>query len=463
MQSHPLKIFLQYVSLNVLGMLSISFYILIDTIFIAQRLGPSGLAALNFAIPIYGLTHSTGLMIGIGGAIKYTIYRSQSKQALANHVFSATITLAMIMAFVYFIMGVFFYENVAVFLGARGPLLEMTAIYIRVILVFSPIYIINNIMIAYIRNDGAPSLAMGGMLMSSISNTVLDYIFLFVLSWGMFGAAFATTIGATLSILYMSQHIIKRKNSFSFGSFKKLYKMWWVIIILGLSTFIVDFSYGVVMIVFNRILMGLGGTVAVASFGVIANLAIVAIAIFIGVAQGIQPLITQSYSIGNYFLLKQYLRYAFISLLLIGITMYLGVFIFSDAIVSIFNPEGDQALQTIATTGLKIYFVGLIFAAFNILYSAFFSATENPKMGLIIVFLRGFILILPAVVLMAQVYGLEGTWSAFVVAEGLTLIVAIGLMIVTMRNVFYPLKNEQLICPLNDEYESTIIKTQDSL
>ncbi len=453
MQGHPLKLFLRYMSLNVLGMLSISFYILIDTIFIAQRLGPSGLAALNLAIPIYGLTHSTGLMIGIGGAIKYTVFHSQKKQKLANHVFTATILLAGFLSFIYFIMGVFFYEDVARFLGARGDgeAFRMTAVYVRVILTFSPIYILNNIMIAFIRNDGSPATAMGGMLVSSLTNTLLDYVFLFVLSWGMFGAAFATTLGASLSLLYMSSYMVRKQNSFHFGSVKGFYKMWWVIIVLGLSTFIVDFSYGVVMVLFNRILLILSGTVAVAAFGVIANLAIVVIAVYNGVAQGIQPLITNAYSLGNYYLLKRYLTYGFYTLFIIGLLIYGGIYIFNSQIVSIFNPENDQALQSISETGLRIYFIGLIFAAFNILYAAFFAAIEKPKFGLSVVLLRGFIIIVPAVILMAQWFGLRGTWSAFVLAEAFTLIVTVLLMVLTLRHITYPLKPTQEVCPLNEE------------
>ena len=435
MNNAHLKTFIRYVSLNVAGMLALSMYILIDTIFVAQALGNVGLAALNFAIPIYGIVHASGLMIGIGGAIRYNVLKSRGEQARANTVFTATILLAGVFAVVYITAGIFFHEDVTALLGARRGTLtfSMTADYLRVILLFSPLYLANNVLVAFIRNDGVPSIAMKGMLTSSISNIVFDYLLLFVIPLGMLGAALATSFSAMLALLYLSTFFIRRKNTVRIGSPAGVFALWPLILALGLPTFLVDFSYSAVMSLFNRLLDSLQGTVAVAAFGIIANLSLLSIAAFIGVAQGVQPLLTRAYSKYDFHTLRKHFAYAMAVLVGLSTFGYAVFFFFSDSIVSLFNRDDDPALQTLAVDGMRIYFIGLFFAGFNILYSAFFAAIERPRLGLVIVLLRGFLFIIPFAVLLRHWFGIEGVWSAFVLAELLTFLVAYGLFLVKFR------------------------------
>ncbi len=429
MEPTRLQEFFKYVSLNVAGMLAISLYIMVDTIFIAQALGNNGLAALNFAIPIYGVTHASGLMLGVGGAIKYNVYKTQGKQALANRVFSATILLGTIFALVFMVAGFFFYEDVARLLGARSEseTFSMTADYLRVLLVFSPLYLANNILVGFIRNDNEPTIAMGGMVTSSVSNIGFDYLLLFVFPLGMLGAALATTFSAVLAFLYLMTFFIRKKNTVKFGTFKGAQVFWVTILMLGVSTFLVDFSYSVVMTLFNRILDGLGGTVAVAAYGIIANLSLLSISVFIGVSQGVQPLLTRAYSRGYVQRLRQNFFSGVMVVLALSGLIYSIFLIFGEAIVSAFDRDNDAMLQTLAFDGIRIYFVGLFFAGLNILYSAFFSAIERPRLGLLVVLLRGFIFIIPIALLFASLFEINGVWMSFVVAEGLTLVVAYGI------------------------------------
>ncbi len=426
MMSGRKKMFFKYVSFNVAGMLGLSFYILIDTVFIAQALGNEGLAALNFAIPIYGITHASGMMIGIGGAIKYNVYKTQGQQDKANQVFTATALLGVLFSLVYITAGLFFYEDVARLLGARpgSSTFSMTADYLRVILVFSPLYLTNNILVAFIRNDGVPSLAMGGMITSSMSNIGFDYLLLFVFPLGMFGAALATTFSALLAFIYLLMFFVLKKNTVRFGRVKQFYLLWGTVLLLGIPTFLVDFSYSLVMSLFNRLLDSLQGTVAVASFGIIANLSLLSIAMFIGVSQGVQPLLTRAYSKGDTVTLKKNLALAIFVLLGLSTVIYSLFYMFGDPIVRLFNRDNDPVLQNLAVTGIRIYFIGLFFAGFNILYSAFFAAIERPRLGLIIVLLRGVFIIIPTAILFRHIIGINGVWFSFVVAEFVTLLVA---------------------------------------
>lgn len=208
---YVLKNFFKYVSLNVMGMIGLSCYILADTFFVSNALGSNGLAALNFSIPIYCIINGAGLMIGIGGATRYSILKSQNEDEKANSIFSNTVIIGMVVGIIMLIVGLFLSTPIAKLLGADGTTLTLASTYLTTILSFSPFFILNNIMIAFIRNDGNPRLSMAGMLTGSFSNIVLDYIFIYPLSMGMFGAAFATGLAPIISLCILSSHFIKQK------------------------------------------------------------------------------------------------------------------------------------------------------------------------------------------------------------------------------------------------------------
>ena len=172
-----LKEFSKYSSLNVLGMLGISFYILADTFFVANGIGSDALAALNIALPVYSLVHGTALLLGMGGGTKFSIYKSQGENKKANSIFSQTILIVAAFAAVYMLVGLLFSGNLAVMLGADNVTFDMTNIYLKIVLLFSPALILNETMICFIRNDGSPHLSTAGMIVGSLFNIVFDYIF----------------------------------------------------------------------------------------------------------------------------------------------------------------------------------------------------------------------------------------------------------------------------------------------
>ena len=207
--------FAKYVSLNIIGMIGLSCYILADTFFVAQGVGINGLSALNLAIPIYSFIHGTGLMIGMGGATRYSI--SKSKET-----FTQSLYYAFFISCLYLIVGILFSKQLAILLGADSDTLQDANIYLRTILNFAPMFLLNNVIICFVRNDDNPQLSMAAMLIGSFSNIILDYIFIFPLSMGMFGAAFATCLAPIISIGVLSIHFIKRRNNFKLKLIKPI-------------------------------------------------------------------------------------------------------------------------------------------------------------------------------------------------------------------------------------------------
>ena len=177
--------------------------------------------------------------------------------------------------------------------------------------------------------------------------------------------------------------------------------------------------------VFNLIILNISGNIGVAAYGIVANISLVKIAIFIGIAQGMQPLVSEGYGKKNKELMNGVLKYSIILSVFISIVIYIVANIFSKEIVAIFNSENIEELTTLAINGIKIYFVGFIFVGINIISAAFLSGTSNVKPAFMISMLRGFVLLIPIAYILANIYNMNGVWISFVVAELLTFIVSV--------------------------------------
>ena len=214
MNNTPLRAFARYASLSTLGMIATSCYILADTFFVAQGLGTNGLAALNLAIPVYNVIHGTGLLLGMGGATKFAILKSQGAHRRANTVYTHTLVIAAAAAVVFMAAGLFGAPVLAALLGAKGEIAGMTATYLRVLLLFSPAFLLNDLFVCFVRNDGAPSLSMAATVVVSLANVVMDYIFIFPCGLGIFGAVLATGFSPVIGICIQAPHWAARRCGF---------------------------------------------------------------------------------------------------------------------------------------------------------------------------------------------------------------------------------------------------------
>lgn len=426
-QTNIKRTFVKYVSLNIIGMIGLSCYILADTFFVAQGIGANGLTSLNLAIPIYSFIHGTGLMIGMGGATRFTISKSKK-------IFTQSMYYALFMGSLFLILGIFFSTKLATMLGADVDTLQNTSVYLQTILCFAPMFLLNNVVICFVRNDKNPKLAMIAMLAGSLSNVILDYIFIFPCKMGMFGAAFATGIAPVISLMCLSLHFIKKKNTFHFTKLKPQLKSVMDISSLGISALIAEVSSGIVIIVLNIIILKISGNTGVAAYGIIANIALVIIAVFTGISQGMQPIISRCYGDKNYKDIKKVLSYGFITAISIAVIVYIVSAVFAGPIVTAFNKDANIQLAEIATKGILIYFTAFAFVPINILSATYFSSIDRPKNAFIISLLRGFIIIIPAAFILSALFGINGVWLSMTVSELLVLVVSVS-MLMRKKNI----------------------------
>lgn len=339
-----LKKFACYSALSVLGMLGVSCYILADTFFIAKGLGTNGLAALNIAIPVYNFIHGSGLLFGMGGATKFSICKSGHDGRMLSTVFTNTVSMALLFGVFFAAIGLFFSTPLALLLGADDEILGMTDIYLKWLLLFAPAFILNDVLLCFVRNDESPMLATVAMLAGSFSNIVLDYIFIFPMQMGIFGAVFATGLSPVISVLVMSLHWLRKKNSIRLIRARLYWEIARQNFSLGFPSLVAQIASGVAMILFNMLILRLEGNVGVAAYGVVANISLVVVGLYTGISQGVQPLISDSYGSGDKKSIGLGLRCAMITMFVVSCVIYLILFVFADPITSIFNSQNQRRL-----------------------------------------------------------------------------------------------------------------------
>lgn len=426
-KENTLQEFGKYVSQSVLSQLGVSCYILADTYFISKGVGADGLTALNLAIPVFSVMNGCGFMLGIGSGTKYGIMKGTGNEKRGDVLFTSSLCVVTVLAVIFMLIGLLAADPITVLVGANAEVYDMTRTYLQVILLFSPMFMINNLLGAMIRNDGNTSLAMTAMLSGCLFNIVFDYIFVFPMGLGLFGAVLATAVAPIISILILLQHFVKKKNQFRLIRVRPDVRLVASAAGLGVPSLVTEVSSGLVIAVFNLLILGLAGNVGVAAYGVVANISIVVIAIYNGIAQGVQPLLSREYGRSQEKNVHRFLGWAMMLTVILAMVIYVGIYWNADVIAMIFNSGRDMDLQRIAVEGIKIYFTACPFVGANILLAIYFAATDQAAPAQMISLLRGLIVIVPLAFIMANVAGLTGVWMTFPLTELVVCVVACGL------------------------------------
>ncbi|MCD8574623.1 MAG: MATE family efflux transporter [Erysipelotrichaceae bacterium] len=416
-----IKRLLKAISMNSLGMLALSMYILADTYFIAYAMGAQGLAALNVAIPVYSVIHGFGLMVGIGGGSLFKIALSKKEKHVSHQIFSSTLLIGCLASTVLMIMS-FFSSFLTTLFGARHIIHSLSSNYIMILLLFSPLFILNNIFLAFVRNDDRPRLAMLAMIIGSLANIMLDAIFIIVFKWGMMGAALATSIAPLMSLCILSKHVIWGNPSFKWVLTPLKFKTFKSILYAGNASFIIELSTAMGLIVFNLIIFNLNGYEGVAAYGIIANLALITLALFVGIGQGSQPFISHLYGSKQYQHLSSVMKLILMITTMTSFILVIMVNLFSDTLVQFFNHDNNKIVSLLANEGLRLYFVGFLFAGINVVLALMLNAQEKSHQSLTLTVLRGFVILVPLVFMLSSLFEMRGVWFAFICTELIVLI-----------------------------------------
>ncbi|MBN2221028.1 MAG: MATE family efflux transporter [Vallitaleaceae bacterium] len=420
-------LYIHYFTTSVFGMLMVSIYILFDTIFIGQGLGSKGLAALSLLLPVFCLLYGSGMLFGMGGSALMSIYVGQGKFDRAKEVFTHAYFSMLFVGIVLSLLGVLFLEPLSYFLGADESTFLYVKEYLFFILSFGFTFVMVNGTTIFIRNDQAPRWAMAITLTSGFSNILLDYIFIFPLHMGMKGAALATAIASSTAFLLSLFYLRKKAKilRFSFQNFSWLLLK--KIIQVGFSSFIVEVSSGIVIFSFNTIILLRMGTVGVSAYSILANIVLIVTAIFTGISQGIQPLLSQNHGANQHQRVLHTRRLAVFSACFIGFLFFLTGLFFPGEIIDLFSSDQGEFRQ-IAKEAMLFIFPSFMLSGINIVYGGYKQAINHASHSAWITFSRGVLLIIIGLLTLPLLFGNLGIWLTIPFAEVITLLLGIHLL-----------------------------------
>lgn len=416
------SVFFQFLIPSIGATLVNSIYILGDTILVGRGVGSMGIAALNLLLPVFSLFFATGMMFGVGGSVLFSFDKGRKDEAAAREHFSAALVGTVIMAIFYEIVCGLYFDPITAFLGRNEAMDEMVRSYGRILTAGCPVFLLSSFLQAFVRNDRAPKVAMAAVITGGVSNVILDYIFMFPMKMGMAGGALATVLGSVITVAILLSHFFS-SNTLKFTRHFRL-KAIGEVAVNGLSSFILDLSSGVVILLFNRQLLYWVGDMGVMVYGIVSNSVLMVNSISNGISQASQPLMAVNNGAGLQERVNQTFRLArrfsvgtgifFTALGLLAPAFVVRVFVLP-------TPE----ILAMAVPAVRIYFLAFLTTGINLLLATYFQSVLMPGCALVLSLCRGVIFSGILVYLLPLLVGVDGIWAAMPVAEFLALILGI--------------------------------------
>ena len=420
------KVFINYLIPSVSATMVTSIYILADTMMIGRGVGANGLAALNILLPMYSTFYGFGMMCGIGGSVLFGFSRGKGEEKEARGYFTTALLLAAILAVLSVVLCNVFFEPLLNFLGCTPAMREYAVPYGRILMLASPLYIFSCFLQAFVRNDGAPRLAMAGVVAGGITNVILDYIFIYMFRWGMAGAVLATVAGTLLTIVILGSHFLKAENHLKLGG-GITPKKFRDVLINGMPSFIMELSSGVIMLLFNLQLLKYVGDIGVVVYGIISNVALVVTSLSNGIAQAAQPMISANYGAGKAERVREGRNLSLAVAMAAGVLFTSSGFLIPVPIAELFLDPTEQIIA-MAVPAIKLYFVSFVISEWNIICGTYFQAIVKPKLSLMITVMRGVVLNSILVFVLPAMFGVSGIWAVVTVSEVMTAIAVLYFM-----------------------------------
>ena len=426
------KIFISMLAPTILMNLTTAIGSLADTVIIGHYLDDMSLSVVTFATPIYMIINMFSALFAVGGCIAMSIDSGKGEKQTANKAFSLSMELLILTGIILFIAGAFFSSIITGWLGAGKDVFELVEIYSRIILLGGPVFVLNIGLAFFVRNDGRPTLSMVGMFLSIVSDIILNVVFVGMLDMGVAGAAYSTVIGQLVSVIVIGSHFFSSKNTLKFKfAFDKMILR---IIKNGGSTALHFVYQFLTILIINHFLANLAGTNGVVIYTVVFNLSTISLSVFEGISQTIQPMISNYYGEKSYRNIKETLRLAIITIIIICGTVTVLLEIVPQVVPIIFGID-DAVLIEKSATAVRIYATSMIIMTTNVVIGYYLQSTEQNSMAAVMISLRCFVIFLSATLVLGRLFGMNGVWAAYTVSESLTFIICLFMMKAKQRKL----------------------------
>ncbi len=411
------SLYFKYLSAAFGSAMITSVYSIVDMAMVGQYQGPDGTAALAVVAPVWNIIYSLGLLMGIGGSVIFSTKRGRGDgDGSENRYFTAAVIGAVALSVAAWIGVIIFESPILKFFGADESLLTLAQEYMRPIKYVFPLFLFNQMLAAFLRNDGNPGLATLGVLSGGIFNVFGDYFFVFPCGMGIYGAGLATAIGSVVSFIVMLTHFVSRKNTLRLIKPYNLFGKLREICVTGFSTFFIDVAMGILTVLFNRQIMKYLGANALAIYGPIIQVSTFVQCCAYSVGQASQPIVSTNFGAKKGKRIKETLRLA------LWTTAFFGAFwtalsmICPNLYIRIFMSPTPEILG-MAPAIVRAYALSFLLLPFNIFSTYYFQAIMKPKAAFVVSVARGLIISGILILILPTLVGANSLWFAMPITE----------------------------------------------
>ena len=426
---------------SIVAMLVSSLYNIVDQIFIGQGVGYLGNAATNVAFPLTTICLAISLLIGVGSASGFSLeLGAGNKEKAASYVKNA-LGMACVLGVLYLVLICLFLKPMLKVFGATKDIMDYAVAYTKITAVGMPFLILTNVMSNLIRADGSPKYSMMCMIIGAVINTILDPLFIFVFKMGMVGAAWATVIGQIVSFFAAINYVKYFKSIEIHGKpFELHIKKWLKIASLGMSNGLNQVAITLVQIILNNsltyygALSVYGSEIPLAGCGIVMKVNSILISVFVGLAQGSQPIIGFNYGAKQYERVKKTYKLAVTSSICIAFIGFLLFQIIPEQIVALFG-KGDKLYIDFSVRFMKVFLFMITFTGVQIISSNFFSAIGKPLKGVFLSLTRQVIFLIPLLIILPLYLGIDGIMYSGPVSDTIAAIVCFSMVMIEFKKI----------------------------
>jgi putative MATE family efflux protein len=401
-----------------IGILVMSIYGIVDTIFVGRFVGAVAIGAITVVLPITFLISSIGMAVGIGGSSIVSRALGREQPAYAINTFGNMVSLTIGIAVAIVLAGVYYQEEILRLFGGQGETFEAAQEYFAIVLVGIPCLawamMSNNV----IRAEGQPRIAMVSMMVPAIMNLVLDPIFIIWLDMGLAGAGWATAIAYCSAAIFTSWYFFfsgRSEMRISWRCLQLRLPIVREIFSLGAVTLSRQGVIAILSIILNNALFSYGGALAMSAYGIIQRMMMFANFPVLGLTQGFLPIAGYNYGAENWQRVRQTVRLSLISGTIIASFIFVGIMLFTPELVRVFTTE--EELISLAVPAIRASFLATPLILFQLISSAYFQAIGQAIPALLLTLTKQGFCLIPLLFLFPQWLGLDGIFYAFPVAD----------------------------------------------
>ncbi len=420
------------------GLVANALYNIVDRIFVGHYVGPEGIGALSVAFPFMVAISAVTALVGTGGASLLSRLLGENRRRRAEKGLANALLLLLGGSGLLVLGGALFPEKLLLLSGSTESLLPLAREYFSVILWGVPFWVTSMGMNHLIRSEGAPRYAMITLFLGAGGNILLDWIFIVQMNLGIRGAALGTVLAQAIAFLWVFLFYLGPWKMSVFRLYIRNFLPRWIfvrqILSVGLSPFLLELTFTLLMGIFNTLLGRYGGDLAIASMGIFFSLDALLYLPPIGIGEGLLPIIGYNFGAKNYARVRRAVWLALGGCVGLFTCNFLGVMLFAPQMAALFNNSSPE-LITLTARSLRIGYAAVPGAAVGIITTFTLQALGKAKLSIMISLSRQFFFLIPAALFLPRFLGVDGVWLSFPIADMVQIVFSGGFLFREMRRL----------------------------